>query len=88
MWGGKILFLTELIDRSSPYYEQMEILHKIMEDVSDKYRNSYFVNLYDIFPVKHESFLDKIHFSELGCDDFSKILYALCTKHIEFNSDL
>ena len=82
IWGGKIIFLTELMDQHSPYYEYMRILHEVMADISDVNNNAYFTNLYDIFPDKREYYLDKMHLSELGCVAFSEILYFLCKKHI------
>lgn len=78
-WGGKVLFVPELIN-GGPYYDYMQKLHDIMEKVSKEQDNAIFFDVRSIFPMNSDNFLDALHFSETGCETFSEILKNKITK--------
>ena len=73
-WKGKVLFIPEVIDKNSFYFSQMQLIHKQMKKTAEgRFWCDYF-NIINVFPEQSSFFLDKMHFSEKGCDVFSDLL--------------
>lgn len=73
-WNGKVLFVPELI-RPSPYLEKMNLIHEGMHDTAEQNENSEFYDLRGIFPMVDKYFLDKMHFSQDGCELLSDLFF-------------
>ncbi|MFA4884216.1 MAG: SGNH/GDSL hydrolase family protein [Candidatus Margulisiibacteriota bacterium] len=71
--GAKVVFVPEII-QGGPYYAYMRKLHVIMKLVVAKHPHSFFVDLNGALPFNEKYFLDKMHFTELGCCLFSEVL--------------
>ena len=79
-WNGNILFIPEIIKKDSIYYNKMNIIHKIMNEVSNNNSNSNFYDIRKIFEYKEEYFLDKMHFNNNGCELFAELIWNYIEK--------
>ena len=73
-WDGRLLFIPEIIKKDSIYFNFMNQIHKIMEEVNTKNRNTDFFDVRKILEYRPEYFLDKMHFNESGCEIFSELI--------------
>lgn len=73
-WGGKVLYIPELIKKDSTYFKKMALLHNLMEGIAADNENSHFFDMREFYPLESKLFLDKIHFNKQGCELFSEIL--------------
>ena len=80
MWNGKIIFVPELISKKSIYYNPMKEMHSIMEDVSTNAENSFFLDLREKIEIDSNNFIDYLHFTNLGSEKFSNLLYSKIDK--------
>ena len=53
---------------------------KIMENVSIKCENSSFLDLRNKIEINETNFIDNLHFTELGSEKFSSMLYKEINK--------
>lgn len=83
-YRGKTLFIPELIMKDSAYYPFMQKLHSAMKEVSSLSSESEFLDFRDIFPMVGSNFLDKMHFSPNGCNEFSDLLTNAINKMVKF----
>ena len=75
MWNGKVIFIPELISKKSIYYKSICEMHDVMKKVSENNKNSLFLDLRDEIEIDKNNFIDNLHFTKLGCDKFSSMLY-------------
>ena len=75
MWNGKIIFVPELISKKSIYYESMCEMHDVMKEVSESNKNSLFLDLRDKIEIDANNFMDYLHFTKLGSEKFSNLIY-------------
>ena len=80
IWDGRIIFVPELISKKSIYFEPMREIHEIMENVSIKCENSSFLDLRNKIEIDETNFIDNLHFTELGSEKFSSMLYKEINK--------
>ena len=73
-WKGKVLFIPEIIDKSSIYFPQMQLLHRKMEETVQERDWCEYFDIINVFPDHSKLFIDKMHFSEEGCEVFSDLL--------------
>ena len=50
-------------------------MHDVMKKVSENNKNSLFLDLRDEIEIDKNNFIDNLHFTKLGCDKFSSMLY-------------
>ena len=73
-WDGRILFIPEIIKKDSIYFNKMNQLHKIMEDVNSSNNNTDFFDVRKILDYRKDYFIDKMHFNESGCQIFADLV--------------
>ena len=73
-WQGKVFFIPEIMEKSSFYYDYMQLLHQKMQEVAQERDWCDYFDIIDIFPHQSNFFFDKMHFSEEGCEVFSDLL--------------
>jgi len=73
-WDGRILFIPEIIKKDSIYFNKMNEIHKIMEDVNNNNSNTDFFDVRKVLDYRKEYFLDKMHFNENGCQIFAELV--------------
>lgn len=78
--GARVLFVPEII-WGSPYYRLMQRIHKKMHEVATQFTCASFFDIQGLIPNDPKYFLDKMHFTEAGCDLFSDLL----ARHITSN---
>lgn len=74
-WDGKVVFIPELVSEKSIYYKPLGEMHEVMEKVSKKNKESLFLDFRNKIDINEKNFLDNTHFTKLGCDIFSNMLY-------------
>ena len=80
---GKVLYIPEIINQKSVYFQYMQNIHNKTKDLIKKYNNFYFFDIENTIPMNEKYFLDnKMHFSEEGSIIFSKVLINQINKLI------
>jgi len=78
-WNGKVLFIPEII-LGSEYQLYIEKLNSKAISILEKKSNCTIFDI-DNFLIKDSNhFMDKMHFTNLGCDVFSDLLYNFIKK--------
>tara|TARA_Y100000590_G_C15748081_1_gene1023043 strand:+ start:8795 stop:9880 length:1086 start_codon:yes stop_codon:yes gene_type:complete len=71
---SKVLYVPELVfDKEYSTVLREKIFPKIKK-ISEKYQNVEYFDLYNVMQFNSEYFIDKMHFTESGCEIFSEIL--------------
>ena len=74
-WNGKVVFIPEIFSQKSVYYNLLSELHEVMKEVAEKEDNSFFLDLRNKIEIDDKNFMDFCHFTKLGCEKFSNLLY-------------
>jgi hypothetical protein len=75
-WNGKIVFIPEIFKKNEIYYDQLCEMHDVMKEVASKEENSFFLDLRNEIEINEVNFMDNCHFTKLGCEKFSNLLYT------------
>ena len=79
-WNGKVVFVPEIFSNKSIYYNALCEMNNVMKEVAQKEKNSFFLDLRNEIEINDRNFLDFCHFTKLGCEKFSNLLYENLNK--------
>ena len=79
-WNGRVIFMPEFYSKNSIYYKPLCEMHEVMKEVSEDNKNSLYLDLRNEIEIDEKHFMDNTHFTKLGCQKFSTLLYESINK--------
>ena len=76
-WGGKLLFIPEIIDTQSAYFSKMQEINSLAKNFFSKNENFFYFDPKGIIDLNDSDFLDKMHFSNNGTNKFSDTIFNI-----------